>query len=192
MIGTIYRKWRQIIKRNPKTRIRKRGFFPLLSVTILAGCLVHSASAAQTSYSYVYTSKDESVPTALAYEPVRAVSGIDIGAGMLNKPQDMVVYQNETYVLDGENQRIVVLDRELKLQRIVTPKNADGSELLFQNALGIYVNGETLYIADRGAKMVYLLDGNGVLTNTIPSPDPAMLPPDFHYEPSKVLVSSKG
>ena len=124
MIGTIYRKWRQIIKRNPKTRIRKRGFFPLLSVTILAGCLVHSASAAQTSYSYVYTSKDESVPTALAYEPVRAVSGIDIGAGMLNKPQDMVVYQNETYVLDGENQRIVVLDRELKLQRIVTPENA--------------------------------------------------------------------
>lgn len=170
---------------------RRRAAVFFLSLGLLAGPTL-PAAAAQTSHSYVYNSKDISVPTALAYEPVKAVSGADMGAGPLNKPQDMMVSGDEVFILDSENQRIVILDAGLKLRQTVEPKNADGSPLAFQNALGIYEKNGVLYVADRGAKVVYLLDRQGTVTGTIPAPDPAVLPPDFQYEPSKVLVSSRG
>ncbi len=169
----------------------RRFLAVFLAALLAAGCAL-SAEAAQTSFSYVYNSKDESVPTALAYEPVATVSGLEMGAGALNKPQDMVVYDDEVYILDADNQRIVVLDRELRLRRIVEPHNPDGSRLELQTALGVYVSGQTVYVADRGAQTVYLMDQEGTVTGAIPSPDPAVLPPDFQYEPSKVLVSSSG
>ena len=70
--------------------------------------------------SYTYTEDREAAPGPAVYRNVLEVFGEDPGIGALKEPQDLFVLQdNLVYVADTGNNRIVVLDKYLRLVRTI-------------------------------------------------------------------------
>ena len=169
--------------------------FAFAGIAVLAASFSTLCSAEGPYNNYTYNAYDESVPTAAGYLPEKMITGVTLGIGDFNNPSD-IYYDNKAniYLLDSGNSRIVVMSAStLELERVINPVNADGSQLVFSEATGIFVRGSgEIYIADKGAGLVYILDSSGRQTEVIGKPDSDLLSDDFDYRPSKVLVDSNG
>ena len=166
------------------------------ALTVLSLLLFGLTALAEGPYNnYVYNAYDESIPTQAGYLPEELITGDGLGIGAFSKPSDLY-YDNRglLYILDSGNNRVVALSaQDFSLDRVIRPTAADGSPLTFTEATGLCVwgNGD-IYIADKGAKTVYILNSEGKLYDTLDCPDADLLTPGFDYKPSKVLVDSKG
>lgn len=154
-----------------------------------------SASAEGPYNDYTYDAYDEAVPTEAGYLPEVLITGEGLGIGAFKNPADLY-YDNASsvYVLDAGNNRIVVLSsRDFTVKRIVKPTDAQGNDLKFTDAKGLFVrsNGD-IYVADMGAKFVYIFNSRGQLTDSVGRPDSDLLTAHFDYKPCKVLVDSTG
>lgn len=162
---------------------------------LLAAMLPVGASAAQAYPSYTYNSRDLAVPTALPYETEAIFSSADLGLDKeLLTPSDMYVTDaGEIYIMDSGNSRIVVLNSDFTLNRVIMPTNADGEELVFWDATGIFVceDGRIVVCATKDAA-VYILDGEGRQLNVIGKPESPIIPENFQFRPIKAEIDSGG
>ncbi len=163
----------------------------------MAACLALStaASAQAPYYSYIYGIWGYSVPSTAAYLPETVLNGRDLGCGPMESPRDMCLAPSgELYVLDSGKKRVLVLDGELALARIITDfRAADGSRLDLVDPRGIYVDAAGgIYLADRGAQLVHLMDSRGRVRRSLGKPVSDLVPANQEYYPEKVLVDSTG
>ena len=102
-----------------------------LAVLLLCPACPAVAEAASTVpyLGYEYNSSEESVPAPVGYEPTALYLGTDIGCGALSAPADMCFYEDELYILDSGNSRIVVVNAQMELVRIIENIVADGETL---------------------------------------------------------------
>lgn len=148
-----------------------------------------------TSYTYDYWGQP--VPAPHAYLPVSIIRGSDLGAGSLRNPGDLhVSASGHVYIADTGNNRVLVLDPEWRLVRVIAEfEHAGGTDRL--NApRGVYVTAdESLYVADTGNARIVQFDAEGRLVRTIGPPEsdvPGILPANFNYRPLKVGVDRHG
>lgn len=134
------------------------------------------------------------VATPNGYLPERAVSGIDCGAGRFKSPQDFFVDKNNNvYVLDSGNNRVVILDADLKLKKIIDKFASGSGEETLNNPTGIFVDDKgMIYIADRENGRVLVSDQDGRISEVIGKPKTDTLPESFVFKPKKVIKSSTG
>ncbi len=142
-------------------------------------------------YGYTYDSFGRSVPTAVSYVPEKHVTGLDMGSGALNNPQDMFVTDaNEIYILDSGNKRIVMLDENYKMIKVIdkiTDKNGAISEM--KNPGGIFVcQDKTIYIADTENGRVISINQDGTIQRTFVKPASQLFPQNVEFKPTKVIV----
>lgn len=159
-------------------------FILILSISIL---LIQSNVEASnpTNYgvpyqTYTLDSSKRRIPTQTAYIPV-GVIGQDLG---FNNPQDLFYVNEEFYIADTGNDRIV----RLSLQgNLIDTYTYDG----FVEPTGIFVKDNTLYIADKGAKAVFqmYLDTKEVY-QTIIKPTSPIFGQQNDFVPLKVAVDS--
>jgi len=163
-------------------------------IAFLAACLLLLAygETAYASSAYIYNAKEEAIAIVSPYSVQRVISGASLQIGEFNAPKDVFAYENTLYVLDSGNSRIVVLHEDFSLKEQITPSDSAGNPLTFADAMGVCVDKGSVFVADKAAKCVYVLDMNGKETGRLTAPDPALLPPDFDYTPTKVLVNSAG
>lgn len=158
----------------------------LLSIGI-GGTLVQADSSAP-SYNYSYWGDSVAAPS--AYEATTLVTGSSSGAGDFKNPQDIhVTSDNQVYVLDSGNNRIVVLDQNFKFVQSIDSFLMKGQSATFSNPQGIYVTEEKhVYVADTGNKRVVHLDQNFNLVHIIESPKSDLLQENFEFQPVRVVV----
>jgi tetratricopeptide (TPR) repeat protein len=151
-----------------------------------------STSAEGTYNSYNYDVWKNSVPSAAGYLPYQIITGNTLGVGQLTNPKDLYVRNNLIYLLDSGNNRIIILDSDFKIVKIIVPTNSK-SIIRFKDAEGIFVDTNlNIYVADTSAKTVYIMDNNGVVKANIDRPSSNILPPGFNYQPTKVIIDSAG
>ena len=112
------------------------------------------------------------------------------GDGAFQEPSDLhVAAGNRVYVLDSGNNRIVVLDHDLKLVTTVDSFTREGKPDTFLQPQGIFVtdDGEVL-VADTGNKRVVHLDADFQLVKIIDSPESELLQDSFKFEPMRVVM----
>lgn len=99
-----------------------------------------------------------------------------------------------TYVLDGINSRVVVLDTDYNVVKVITHVvDSIGDIYYFHKAEGIFVDDDNnLYIADYNNQRVLKSTTDGSLIRTYVLPDSHLIPTDFIYQPTKVAVDAKG
>lgn len=143
---------------------------------------------------YNYDSKKNIVYTPAAYVPEYVYFGSDLECGDFSGPKDMFITKDGTvYVADTGNNRIVVLNLDMELLRIVDSFDNNGTEDTFKNPSGIYCDGEgNLYIADTDNKRVVILDADEALIDIISNPQSEVLGDDFSFAPLKVSVDYAG
>jgi hypothetical protein len=150
---------------------------------------------------YTYNFWGDLVPSPAAYVPVRSfgLSNICAELGDLRDPTDMFVDSEENiYIVDWGNHRIIVFDIELNLVRVIDGYYRDGEwvENAFNRPHGIFVTDEgEIFIADNLNNRVVILeivDDEVHYSWEITSPQVEGLQDDFVFLPQYVLVDRGG
>ncbi|WP_102716282.1 hypothetical protein [Paenibacillus castaneae] len=140
--------------------------------------------------SYNYSVWGDTVAAPSAYEAKLLLNGISLGVGAFNNPSDLhVTADNEIYVLDSGNNRIVVLDRQFQKTAIIDSFEHDGQSDTFLNPQGIFVTEQKhVLIADTGNKRVVHLDQNHKLVKIVDKPQSDLLRESFDFQPVRVVM----
>lgn len=157
----------------------------LLSILASVAWAPASAEASAPSYSYSYWGTTVAAPA--AYQATLLENGEKSGAGAFKEPNDLyVTADHEIYVLDSGNNRVVVLDEQLRLLRII---DTFGSSEGFNKPMGLFVTeGKHLYVADTGNRRVVHLDERDQLVKVIDAPQSELLQSSFVFQPARVVV----
>ena len=142
-----------------------------------------------TSYTYWqgYSSK-VAVPTKAVYEPVKVIDGYKLGIGSFTEPQ-YVFYDGKgtVYIMDSGNGRIILLDSNYNLLKVISELDWKGEKINFKGAKGLYVSPDgTLYIADTNKQRI-LCCKNYEVFNVLGVPKSNLIPKSFKYAPARIV-----
>jgi len=166
----------------------------LLILAITAG-IPSAAGAGVVPYdTYIYDFWESIVFTPAAYVPGENISGVTLGIGAFRDPQGMFVAQDgAVYICDTGNNRIVILEPDLKTVRdVIEEFSNNGRTDSFNRPRGVAVSSEGhLYVADTENRRVIALDGHDLI-RTIQNPRSDLLDDNFDFVPLKVTVDYAG
>lgn len=169
----------------------------LTVLTVLLLILTMTLPVGAAGYiSYNYDTNGNASKTPMPYIAVREITGLDLGIGEFSKPGDIYRdYKGNIYICDSGNNRIVVLNSDYTLQKVIDTFQDGYFPGEFANPSGVYVdpNTDLLYIADTDNARVIALDENMVMVIRVNKPyQPGLLEDDFIYAPTKVVVDNGG
>ncbi|WP_338551905.1 hypothetical protein [Paenibacillus sp. KS-LC4] len=148
------------------------------------------AKAAEDDSAYNYSFWGNTVAAPAAYKATSLWHGESMGIGALKEPSDLhVTADKQIYLLDTGNNRVVILNQQFELVRVITSYVHEGKEETFQSPQGLFVTDEKqLFVADTGNQRVVHLDQNDRLVKVIESPESELLQDSFKFEPVRVVV----
>lgn len=172
----------------------------LIAAAVLLCCAqvcASSPSVIEPYPSYTFDFFGNPVPAAQAYIARSVVDGNSLGITPLREPRDIAVAQNgEVFIADTGNNRILHLDKNFDLIKIIDGFSVDGQKETFSAPVALYLTERgRLYIADRdNARLVELtVDGEFIRIIGPPQTDlKGVLPENFTYRPFKVAVDQGG
>lgn len=160
----------------------------LALVTVLA--IPVGASSAYQTYTYDINGNARYSPDAYsAYNSVDAAAmGLD--ASGLSNPSDLVTDEDENvYIADAGNNRIVALDRYYKLKFYLnTFINEQGIDDALSNPQGLYVTKDRIWVCDTGKARIVVFDRDGNFIKTIKEPESALFDEGAVYKPVALAV----
>ena len=167
---------------------------------LLAFILIAAATlpvAADTPYlGYTFNFWTGLVPAPIAYVATRSITADDIcpELGAFVRPADFSVDGNNIiYLLDTGNNRIVIFDQDLNLQRVIYSFDNNGVQDTFNSPGGIFVCYHfNIYIADTENRRVVILDSEGNLVGMIYSPDLGAIDDVVDFRPQRIAVDRAG
>lgn len=164
----------------------------MLTIAILASSLLVYAEDPYHGYNYNYYG-EASAPN--GYLPTEAYNGFEWEVGYLKNPSDMYVDVNDfLYILDTGNGRIIILDSELKLTKVIdTFTDEEGNPTTLKNPQGICVtpDGE-IYVCDTENARVVVMDQEGNIVRSYGKPVSDLVSADLIFRPKKVEVTATG
>lgn len=173
--------------RQKKIKRKVRIFLSAVLMISMLACseaAIVKADVPYDSYSYNYWGEEVKEPHAYLYD--RTISQIG-----LNYPSDMFLYEEEIYIADTGNSRIVVIDSDGTVRRIVTTAK-DETDFL-KEPQGVFVtNVGHLYVADSGNGRIVEYDESGAYVREIGRPVTNLIDDAQSFMPTKVVVDSAG
>lgn len=165
----------------------------ILSICMVVLTMSAPVLAAQLPYpTYTYTYKGEVVESPAAYKIDKILSFDEVAGEKkpLLTPSDIFVdSQNNCYISDTGNDRILVLDNTYKLKKIID-KISDTLEVpVLKAPEGIFVtNDGDIYICDTGNARLVILNEDYSFKQVIEKLESAVLPKGFIFNPKAVAV----
>ena len=174
---------------NKKRRIIAAAALLVALLTLMAV----PAGAVKSYQTYTYSSTGFPLYSPDAYTPVMTVDSAYIGLDSkkgLDDPRDLFVDdQDNIYIADAANNRIVVLDRYYKLKFIISDfTNEQGVPDKFTNPSGVFVTKDRIFVCDTDANRIITFDREGNFLAIIPEPEAEILDDDSVYKPIALAV----
>lgn len=175
--------------------------FMLALVFVLFSINVSAAESSQIFDTYIYGNGTETgngdpieIPAAFTLQAV--LSGHHLGVGNLSDISDLFCDGNSFYLCDSGNNRVLVLDLNLKIQSILSNFQNNGSKDAFNNPTGVFSNGEQLVICDSGNQRILVFSvKNLMLQRVLEKPDISILRDssgEYIYSPQKAVIDHAG
>ncbi len=163
----------------------------ILTLILILPCVCVFAA---DSSSYIYDAKGKAVEAPPAAEALFTITGGFAGTVSFKNPQDMIVSDNQIYVADTGNNRIVILDINGKFKTEITEYNDSlGIRQTFNTPSGIFVtNDGELYICDTLNKRIIHFTDEFIYKRTISFVTSDTLTKDFIFKPTKMAVDESG
>lgn len=176
-----------------------------LAAVIAASAMALPASADEAYYGYNYNWWNDAVPSQNGYVVDRVVTGVDMGVGTLNEPNDIFVddVTGKIYIVDSNNQRIVVTDEQMQSATVLdtfkySSEWSESRSAVKQTTLntpkGVFVthrDGKTLiYIADSMNNRVLACYEDGTIFFEYTRPSNDLYDADVSFRPDKVVVDN--
>lgn len=173
---------------------------PFFSLILMMALLIQTkvASAEEDlfyTYTYDYWGIERESPDAYAMNTV--VLGNQLGIGDFNNPEGMFVKDNQIYICDTLNNRIVQLSYEndkMTVVKEVKEVNNNGKMEPLSKPYDVFVTDDNVwYIADYGNMRIVYTDDNQNVIGTIYKPeDEETLDADYQFLPKKLVVDAAG
>lgn len=164
-----------------------------LSVLILALCMiagvVTSASAAPATDSYNYWTDvsaigDKAVYNKAMYDVENVFDVSSVGVDTLTKITNICSDDDDNiYILDSKS-RVIVLDNKYNLVREI---GLIGGVEAYDEARGIYVYEDNIYICDTEGARIIQSTLTGDLVDIITLPKSLLIPDDFTFKPTRIV-----
>ncbi len=169
-------------------------------ILALMACIVLMVSCipvgAITPYStYTYSIDGFALMSPDAYVPDRQIDSNYMGVSpAIDDPRDLVVDKdNNVYIADAKNNRIVVLDRYFKLKFYINNfVNENGVPDSLKAPSGVFVTDEKIYVADTDNNRIVMFERDGSFFKVIEEPDDDVFPAGSIYKPVAVAVDAYG
>lgn len=171
--------------------VKKRLITILFLSLMIFGMVTPVFAAEVDTKNYVYNEYGEPVNAPSAYLCSGVLRGRDIGVGDFSKITDIYINEN-VYISDSGNNRIVVLDEDYQLVRVITEITENGAITTLNTPSSVFLKDGRLYICDTGNSRVVVIDENDNVVQTFVKPASDLLTEDFNFKPSKVVVNSAG
>ena len=123
------------------------------------------------------------VSTQTAYVPYGLLNQKDDVS--LNGPRDMYFYNDDLYIADTGNKRVVIVKNDGTYIDEFTHSS-------FSEITGIFVSDLGIYIADKGARKVYKFSLDHNLEETYERPTEVMFGKNTPFVPTKIVVADSG
>ena len=182
----------------------KKALRVLLLVFCVAALLAPQASALVPYTTYTYDIDGKYVESPHAYVPDRTITSVDLGLEKeLSAPTDILSDEKENiYIADPTNQRILILNSDYTLNRIITNfLNGQGVPDNFSSPRGLFVNDEELYVCDTENNRIVVfskvLNENGTVKSItfnriIEQPESTAFAEGSIYKPIACAVDAAG
>ncbi len=175
----------------------KKHLFRLL--TVLIGVLTLLAPITASAYysydTYTYSLEGWYMNSPDAYVPSEIVDSDSMGLTLaIDDPKDITVDSDENiYIADATNNRIVVLNNRYKQRYIISEfVNEHGVEDALASPNGVFVTDELIYVADTDNSRIAVFDKEGKFVETIGKPISKEISVDDLYRPIALAVDAAG
>ncbi|MHB1484699.1 MAG: hypothetical protein ACYCYI_08545 [Saccharofermentanales bacterium] len=127
-----------------------------------------------------------------AYMPDSLITGGSLGTKEFDEPMDVFVAPDKrVYIVDSGNNRILILTKDLVLEKIITEFDNNGKKDTFNLPSGIFVTKDNvIYLADTQNNRVVVMKEDGSLIKILGKPEVTIFQGDFKYQPIRVAVDS--
>lgn len=175
---------------------KKNLIILVLVLTVLSGfpASLSTAMAQDPFFSYTYDWWGEPVPSPHAYLPTKTLDGIMLDIGSFSNPRDIFVdHSNRLFIADTGNNRIVIVEHGTQIASIIDGFETQQGRETFNLPEGVFVTLEGhIYIADTENSRIVHLDQNQEFVRIIGAPAADIIPSDFVFNPSKLVVDTAG
>lgn len=161
-----------------------------------------TVSATQTTENVPYNSysfwdgyaNKKAVADRAVYEVSETIDAKKLGIDALSDIQDICYGRDGLiYLLDSTNGRIIVLNPDYTLNRVIDKFYLDGEESPLNLPQGIFVEKDGhFYVADTENMRLLYCESDGRIAKVIVCPKSDIIPDDFDYYPMKVIRDNKG
>jgi len=163
----------------------------VFSVMMIASCLVLPASASSAYQTYTYSIDGYALYSPDAYTAEKVVDSAYMGLDVpIDNPGDLICDdQQNVYIADTANNRIVVLDRYYKLKfTISTFRNGQGVMDSLSAPQGLFVSEKYIWVCDTGANRIVVFDRKGNFDRVIEEPESPLFDDNSVYKPVAIAV----
>lgn len=177
----------------------KKCLCVIFSLLMVASSLVVTSSAGSAYQTYTYDKDGKALYSPDAYTAIKAVNAVDMGLEIpLANPGDMVTDLNQNiYIADTGNNRIVVLDRYYKLKFTISEfDNDQGVPDSLAAPQGVFVSepnekyDRLIWVCDTGSNRVVVFDENGEFVRIIEEPESQLFDENSVYKPVAIAVDA--
>lgn len=150
---------------------------------------VASAAAPYATYTYAQDGTPRTSPT--VYTPIMNVDSAYMGLETpIDDPRDLFVDPDQNvYIVDAGNNRVIVLDRNYKLSFIISDFiNDQGIPDSFTNPSGVFANKKQIFVCDTDANRIVVFDRQGNFEKILGKPTSALFGESAIYKPVAVAV----
>lgn len=180
---------------NTKNYLKKKSISTLAVISLVFFMNIPVFATSRQPYKgYQYNSWNNSVSAPNSYYPYKVINGEMLGVGSLKSPSDMFYRNDEIYIMDSGNNRVIVLDREYNLLRKIESFVDMGGEITtLNNPQGIFIreNGKII-IADTENKRVLFCEHDGTKATWITRPVADIYPESVEFRPLKIVEDTSG
>lgn len=174
-----------------KKKIRVAFLFLAILMLVTSVLPVFAASSYQT---YTYDLTGFAAPSPDAYTPYKTYHAVDMGLSNsdLGTLTDIVVDdQNNVYLADPGNNRIIVLDEYLQYKSTIqTFINEEGIRDKLAEPNGVFVTAEKIFVADTNNNRIVVFDREGKFLYQLREPQSSVFPTGSVYKPVAVAVDN--
>ena len=164
----------------------------ILAFVMLASCVTVVVGASSAYQTYTYSIGGYALHSPDAYTADNQIVDSEyMGLSTpLNAPNDLVTdKQNNVYIADTGNNRIVCLDRYYKLKfTISTFVNNQGVNDSLTAPEGLYVTNDRIWVCDTGASRIVVFDREGNFIKIIEAPESNLFGDNSLYKPVAIAV----
>lgn len=168
----------------------KRILALVIAITIMT--VSFPVSAAYANYTYDVWGDAYIEPD--SYVAEMELDGSQIGVGHFSTPKDLFAAEDgQLYIADTGNHRIVILNSDFSLNRVIASFTYKDNEEKFNQPSGVFVDKEgRLFVADTENHRIVVFNFGDECIAIYDTPEKMTELTDFEYRPIRISVDSAG